>query len=127
MRRISPRVRRELIRRPCCNASPKRWRGGVIAQVNRNGGWRKKSPSNLCFDRVTHSEAIQFLYHLRLYGAKFGLENTFKLVALTGNPPEKLRFIQVAGTSGKGSTSAMLEGIYGVAGLRTGLFQGAQP
>jgi dihydrofolate synthase / folylpolyglutamate synthase len=71
---------------------------------------------------VTYAEAIQFLYNLRLFGAKFGLENTFKLAALAGNPQEKLRFIHVAGTNGKGSTCAMLESIYRAAGLRVGLF-----
>jgi len=34
---------------------------------------------------MTYAESIQFLYGLRLFGAKFGLENTFKLVALAGN------------------------------------------
>ena len=71
---------------------------------------------------MTYPEAIQFLYGLRLFGAKFGLENTFKLAALAGNPQEELRFIHVAGTNGKGSTCAMLESIYRAAGLRVGLF-----
>ena len=71
---------------------------------------------------MTYSEAIQFLYDLRLFGAKFGLENTFKLAALAGNPQDLLRFIHVAGTNGKGSTCAMLESIYRAAGLRVGLF-----
>jgi dihydrofolate synthase / folylpolyglutamate synthase len=71
---------------------------------------------------MTYPEAIQFLYGLRLFGAKFGLENTFKLAALTGNPQNQLRFIHVAGTNGKGSTCAMLESIYRAAGLRVGLF-----
>ncbi|HXE41460.1 MAG TPA: folylpolyglutamate synthase/dihydrofolate synthase family protein [Candidatus Baltobacteraceae bacterium] len=71
---------------------------------------------------VTYQEAIQFLYGLRLFGAKFGLENTFKLAALADNPQEILRFIHVAGTNGKGSTCAMLESIYRAAGLRVGLF-----
>jgi dihydrofolate synthase/folylpolyglutamate synthase len=71
---------------------------------------------------MTYSEAIQFLFSLRWFGAKFGLENTLKLAALAGNPQGKLRFIHVAGTNGKGSTCAMLEGIYRAAGLRVGLF-----
>jgi dihydrofolate synthase/folylpolyglutamate synthase len=71
---------------------------------------------------VTYAEAIQFLYSLRLFGAKFGLENTLKLAELIGNPHHQLRFIHVAGTNGKGSTCAMLEGIYRAAGLRVGLF-----
>jgi dihydrofolate synthase/folylpolyglutamate synthase len=71
---------------------------------------------------MKYSEAIQFLYGLRLFGAKFGLDNTFQLAALAGKPQDRLRFIHVAGTNGKGSTCAMLESIYRAAGLRTGLF-----
>src|ERR1700722_13580736 len=71
---------------------------------------------------MTYPEAIQFLYGLRLFGAKFGLENTFKLAELAGNPQNKLRFIHVAGTNGKGSTCAMLESIYRTAGLGGGFF-----
>src|SRR5881392_2525258 len=71
---------------------------------------------------MTYHDAIQFLYDLRLFGLKLGLENTFKLAALAGNPQDKLRFIHVAGTNGKGSTCAMLESIYRAAGLRVGLF-----
>jgi dihydrofolate synthase/folylpolyglutamate synthase len=71
---------------------------------------------------MNYPEAIQFLYGLRLFGAKFGLENTFRLAAMAGNPQDRLRFIHAAGTNGKGSTCAMLESIYRTAGLRTGLF-----
>ena len=84
------------------------------------GLWQ--NPRERFLPGVTYSEAIHFLYDLRLFGAKFGLENTFKLAALAGNPQERLRFIHVAGTNGKGSTCAMLEGIYRAAGSRVGLF-----
>jgi len=71
---------------------------------------------------MTYSESIDFLYNLRFFGAKFGLENTLKLARQSGNPQDRLRFIHVAGTNGKGSTCAMLESIYRKAGLRVGLF-----
>src|SRR5216117_1594236 len=71
---------------------------------------------------MTYHETINFLYDLRLFGLKLGLENTFKLAALAGNPQDGLRFIHVAGTNGKGSTCAMFESIYRAAGLRVGLF-----
>jgi dihydrofolate synthase / folylpolyglutamate synthase len=71
---------------------------------------------------MNYAEAVQFLYGLQMFGVNFGLENTRKLAALAGNPQEKLRFIHVAGTNGKGSTCAMLESIYRAAGLRVGLF-----
>ena len=71
---------------------------------------------------MTYPGAIQFLYKLRWFGAKFGLDNTFKLASLAGNPQQQLQFIHIAGTNGKGSTAAMLESIYRTAGLRVGLF-----
>jgi dihydrofolate synthase/folylpolyglutamate synthase len=71
---------------------------------------------------MTYSDAIRFLYDLRWFGTKFGLANTFKLAALAGNPQQRLRFIHVAGTNGKGSTCAMLESVYRASGLRVGMF-----
>src|SRR6476659_18743 len=71
---------------------------------------------------MDYEQAIEFLYGLRLFGAKLGLENTRKLAALCGDPQKRLRFIHVAGTNGKGSTCAMLESIYRAEGLRVGLF-----
>src|SRR5260221_5030049 len=71
---------------------------------------------------MTYPQAIRFLYDLRWFGTKLGLTNTFKLAALAGHPQRGLNFIHVAGTNGKGSTCAMLEGIYRAAGLRVGLF-----
>src|SRR4051812_38065776 len=71
---------------------------------------------------MLYKEAIEFLYSLRLFGTKLGLDNTFRLAAQAGNPQERLRFIHVAGTNGKGSTCAMLESIYRATGLKTGLF-----
>ena len=72
--------------------------------------------------RLTYADALEFLYGLRLFGAKLGLENTFKLATLAGSPQKGLRFIHVAGTNGKGSTCAMLESIYRASGRRVGLF-----
>jgi dihydrofolate synthase/folylpolyglutamate synthase len=71
---------------------------------------------------MTYSDAVQFLYGLRWFGTKLGLDHTRKLAELTGHPQNRLRFIHVAGTNGKGSTCAMLESIYRHAGFRVGLF-----
>lgn len=71
---------------------------------------------------MTYSDAIKYLYSLRLFGAKLGLENTLQLAEMAGHPQARLRFIHVAGTNGKGSTCAMLESIYRAAGLSAGLF-----
>jgi len=71
---------------------------------------------------MTYEEAIRFLYELRWFGTKFGLDNVRKLASLAGNPQDRLRFIHVAGTNGKGSTCAILDSIYRTAGRRVGLF-----
>jgi len=71
---------------------------------------------------MSYAEAIQFLHGLQLFGASFGLERVRRLAELAVNPHERLRFIHVAGTNGKGSVCALLESIYRAAGLRTGLF-----
>jgi dihydrofolate synthase / folylpolyglutamate synthase len=71
---------------------------------------------------VTYTAAVEFLYGLQIFGARLGLEDTFRLAGRASNPQEQLRFIHVAGTNGKGSTCAMLESIYRAAGLRVGLF-----
>ncbi|MCS7336915.1 MAG: bifunctional folylpolyglutamate synthase/dihydrofolate synthase [Verrucomicrobiae bacterium] len=70
----------------------------------------------------SYRAAIEFLYGLQWFGARLGLEIPRRLAALAGNPQNKLRFIHVAGTNGKGSTCAMLESIYRAAGLRVGLY-----
>lgn len=71
---------------------------------------------------TSYPEAIERLYELRHLGSKLGLENTIHLAALLGNPQDRLSFIHVAGTNGKGSTCAFLESIYRNAGLKVGLF-----
>lgn len=53
---------------------------------------------------------------------KFNLENIRVLSAYLGSPHRAVPCAHVAGTNGKGSTSAMLESILRAAGLQTGLF-----
>ncbi|MDA8087438.1 MAG: bifunctional folylpolyglutamate synthase/dihydrofolate synthase [Nitrospiraceae bacterium] len=69
-----------------------------------------------------YREALDYLYSLQKHGIKLGLENTRGLLAALGNPERAFRCIHVAGTNGKGSTSADIASILGAAGKRTGLF-----
>ncbi len=50
------------------------------------------------------------------------LDRMRALLARLGNPQDRLRIIHIAGTKGKGSTSAMLAAVLRQAGYRTGLF-----
>ena len=67
-------------------------------------------------------EALDYLYSLQKYGIKLGLENIRGLLAALGNPERAFRCIHVAGTNGKGSTSAAIASILWAAGKKTGLF-----
>jgi len=55
-------------------------------------------------------------------GMKLGLDRVEHALAALGDPHLGLRTIHIAGSNGKGSTSAMIEAIARAAGLRTGLF-----
>jgi len=62
------------------------------------------------------------LYDLQRLGIKVGLEHTFELLSRCGNPQTNFKSIHIAGTNGKGSTSAMLASILREAGYKVGLY-----
>ena len=51
-----------------------------------------------------------------------GLDRIRHLLELLGNPQATLKFVHVAGTNGKGSTSAFIASVLKSAGYKTGLF-----
>ncbi|NLH01328.1 MAG: bifunctional folylpolyglutamate synthase/dihydrofolate synthase, partial [Clostridiales bacterium] len=71
---------------------------------------------------MTAEEAISFIHEKVWQGSKPGLSRTRELLSKMGTPQKKLRFVHIAGTNGKGSTSAMISSILTSAGLRTGLY-----
>jgi dihydrofolate synthase/folylpolyglutamate synthase len=71
---------------------------------------------------VTYPEATAFLFGLRRFGWRLGLDTVRRLVALVGNPQDTLPAVHIGGTNGKGSTAAMLGAILQAAGYRTGLY-----
>ncbi len=71
---------------------------------------------------MTYAESLAYLQSLRMFGFQPGLETTRSLAAAVGNPHERLRFIHVAGTNGKGSVCAMLDSVHRAAGRRVGLY-----
>jgi dihydrofolate synthase/folylpolyglutamate synthase len=69
-----------------------------------------------------YQEALDYLYSLTHSGIKLGLQNTSRLLQYFDNPQLGIRTIHIAGTNGKGSTSAITESILRAAGLKTGLY-----
>jgi len=71
---------------------------------------------------TSFQEALAYLYDLQKYGIKFGLSSTAKLLERLRNPHLHLKAVHIAGTNGKGSTSAMISSILVRAGYRVGLY-----
>lgn len=71
---------------------------------------------------MTYSDALSYLGQARRFGMKLGLEPMRNLAWALGNPQEKLRFIHLAGTNGKGSTAAFCESCLRASGFRVGLY-----
>lgn len=69
-----------------------------------------------------YHDSIEYLFGLQKHGIKFGLNSTLRILERVGNPHEKLRFIHIAGTNGKGSTAAMLSSMLREHGLKVGLY-----
>lgn len=71
---------------------------------------------------MNYDNAIKLLTSKGKFHIDLGLDRTKRVLELLGNPQDKLRCIQVAGTNGKGSVCAMLEAILRTAGYKTGLY-----
>ncbi|MDR1145637.1 MAG: bifunctional folylpolyglutamate synthase/dihydrofolate synthase [Verrucomicrobiales bacterium] len=71
---------------------------------------------------MTYHEAIEWLFGLQKTGVKLGLDNMRRLCRAIGGPDQRLKYIHLAGTNGKGSCAAMLEAILRHAGYKTGLY-----
>lgn len=71
---------------------------------------------------MTYREAIEYIHGLYWRGKKNGLEKTKELLELAGHPEQKLSFIHIAGTNGKGSTAVMFASILRRCGKKVGLY-----
>lgn len=71
---------------------------------------------------INYDEALKFIHGINSLFCNPGLERTRELCRALGNPQDKLKFIHIAGTNGKGSTSAMLDSILRKAGFKVGLY-----
>lgn len=71
---------------------------------------------------MTIKETMAYIHATEWQGSRPGLSRITELLAAIGNPEQSLRCIHIAGTNGKGSTSAMLDSILRRAGYRVALF-----
>lgn len=71
---------------------------------------------------MTGQEAVELIHREAWTGRKPGLSRTQELLRRVGNPHQKLKFVHITGTNGKGSTAALVSSVLARAGLTAGLF-----
>ena len=71
---------------------------------------------------MTYKEAMDYISSVGRFGSNYGLERTFRLLELLGSPHEKIKLIHIAGTNGKGSTTAMITKILRGLGYKVGMY-----
>ncbi len=71
---------------------------------------------------MNYTQALDFIHSLSKFGSKPGLDRVSRLVSLANNPQNDLKFIHIAGTSGKGSTANFCASILKNAGFKVGLY-----
>lgn len=71
---------------------------------------------------MNYEEALRYIKNYRSGGISLGLDRMRLLCSYLGDPQNKLCFVHVAGTNGKGSTSAYISSILAVNGCLVGRY-----
>ncbi len=71
---------------------------------------------------MTYEQALDFIHSRIHLGTRRGLFRMEGLMHKLGDPQKRLRFVHIAGSNGKGSTSTLCESVLRAAGYQTGLF-----
>ena len=71
---------------------------------------------------MKYEDAMKYITEVGNFGSNYGLKRTFRLLELLGNPQNKIKLIHIAGTNGKGSTTAMISKILMGNGYKVGMY-----
>jgi dihydrofolate synthase / folylpolyglutamate synthase len=71
---------------------------------------------------MSYEKALEYIYSREKFGIKLGLKNIKDLVKSLGNPQDSFKSIHVAGTNGKGSTTAFISSILISQGYKVGVY-----
>ncbi len=71
---------------------------------------------------MKYREALEYIESIQGYGIVPGLDSITELCRRLGNPQDRLRFVHIAGTNGKGSVLAYISTVLKEAGYRVGRY-----
>lgn len=71
---------------------------------------------------MKYKKALEFVHSIPKFQRPLGNTNLRRLLECLGSPQERLKFIHIAGTNGKGSAAAMIAAVLKEQGYKTGLF-----
>ncbi len=71
---------------------------------------------------MKYKEAMAYVESIQHYGSVLGLDNMKHLCERLGNPQDKLKFVHIAGTNGKGSVLAYISTVLQAAGYCVGRY-----
>ncbi|GAA0718240.1 folylpolyglutamate synthase/dihydrofolate synthase family protein [Clostridium malenominatum] len=71
---------------------------------------------------MNYEQAIEYIENTSKYGNNAGTKRVETILELLGNPHKELKCIHVAGTNGKGSTTAMISQILIESGYKVGMY-----
>ncbi|MBE6800883.1 MAG: bifunctional folylpolyglutamate synthase/dihydrofolate synthase [Ruminococcaceae bacterium] len=71
---------------------------------------------------MNYIEAVKYIHSLLKFGIRPGLNGMDALLHFLDNPHKALKYVHVAGTNGKGSTSTAISNVLTVAGYKVGLY-----
>ena len=71
---------------------------------------------------MNYSEALEFIHGVEKFGMVLGLDSIRSLLDRLDRPQDRLKFIHISGTNGKGSTATFISNILIEAGYNVGLY-----
>ena len=88
----------------------------ILAQINKITSFSINKKFKTGEEISAYAKSVSGVF------SKPGLERVEHLLAEIGSPEKELKTVHIAGTNGKGSTSAMLSSILAASGLKVGTF-----
>ncbi len=71
---------------------------------------------------MKYTDAINYIHSLSKFAKKKGHHNINMILNHLDNPQDKLKFVHIAGTNGKGSAAAFVSSVLRASGLKVGTF-----